>query len=455
MEPWLKAALDYLPQWLAYQMRVQEPPGCAMAVAYKGKVVLEWAHGYAHVARRETLTPRHRFRVASHSKSFTAAGIMKLREQGRLQLDDPAGRHVDGLHPDVAAATLAQLLSHSAGTTRDGVDAGQWSGRRGFLNERELRKALAEAPVLPANTRFKYSNHGFALLGLVIEAVTGEPFRDWITREVIDAAGLKETLPDGPPPRGTPFAMGHSGRLPLGRPVVMPNDGTTHAMAPAGGVVSTAADLARYFAQLDPTAPRSFLSAASRREMARRHWRNPHATLESYYGLGVMTGSIAGWDFVGHAGGFPGCLSRTSTLPGRDLTVSVIVNALDGYANVWSDNAVGILRSFATRGNAAAQTRPWTGRWWSHWGALDLVPMGERVLGAAPVLLNPFLDATEIEVLGRDQGRIALAHGYGSHGEAARLVRGKGGRATQLWLGGNRFVPEARAVAELKRRFGR
>ena len=133
MEPWLKAALGYIPQWLGHQMRLAEQPGAVLAIAHRGRLVFEQAFGQADITKDIALSPRHRFRVASHSKSFTAAGILKLREQGRLGLDDPAGRHVKGLHPAVAKATIAQLLSHSAGIIRDGTDSGQWLDRRAFL----------------------------------------------------------------------------------------------------------------------------------------------------------------------------------------------------------------------------------------------------------------------------------------------------------------------------------
>src|SRR5918996_3484423 len=88
MPAWLSSALDYIPEWLAFQMRASERPGCVAAIAHRGRVVLERAWGTADLATGETLTPRHRFRVASHSKSYTAAGILKLREQGKLKLDD-------------------------------------------------------------------------------------------------------------------------------------------------------------------------------------------------------------------------------------------------------------------------------------------------------------------------------------------------------------------------------
>lgn len=89
MEKWLEAALDYIPRWLEFQMRMSEQPGCTVATAHQDRIVLELAFGSADLAGGERLTPRHRFRVASHSKTFTAAGVMKLREHGKLKLDDP------------------------------------------------------------------------------------------------------------------------------------------------------------------------------------------------------------------------------------------------------------------------------------------------------------------------------------------------------------------------------
>src|SRR5437764_52855 len=82
----------------------------------------------------------------------------------------------------------------------------------------------AAGTTIEANTRFKYSNHGFALAGLVIAAITGESYEGWIKREIVDAAGLAETVPDMPLPRGARLARGHSGKLPLGRRVAFPGE---------------------------------------------------------------------------------------------------------------------------------------------------------------------------------------------------------------------------------------
>ena len=460
MEKWLRAALDYAPRWIEFQMRLTEQPGCAIAIARRGTVVLEHAFGHADLPGRVALTPAHRFRVASHSKTFTAAGILKLREKGRLRLDDPIGAYVSGLHPKVAEATLAQLLSHSAGLVRDGTDAGQWADRRAFLDEAALRADLADGPTIEANTRFKYSNHGFGLLGLAIEAVTGERYADWVAREIVAASGLAQTQPDAPPARGTRFARGHLARLPLGNRLAIHGENPTHVLAAATGFISTAADLARFFGSLSPSAKRSVLSAASRREMTRRQWRDTHASVERWYGLGTLSGRLGDWDWFGHSGGFQGTLTRTVCIPEQDLAVSVLTNAADGPSQVWLDGILHILQAHLRHGAPSRRARAWHGRWWSLWGAFDLLPMNGKVLVANPSLQNPLLDASEIEPLGRgrhgtERGRIKLATGLGNHGEPVRIEHDDHGRPSEFWMAGMKLLPEGKAARELTTRYAR
>ena len=254
--------------------------------------------------------------------------------------------------------------------------------------------------------------------------------------------------------KGAAFARGHTLRLPVGRRLVIPGDNPTNAITPAAGFVSTAADVARFFAQLAPNAKRSVLSAGSRREMTRKHWRNPHASLEGYYGLGIMSGTMAGWDWFGHSGGLQGYVSRTSVIPACDLTISIMTNATDGWAGFWLDGAMHILRVFAKHGAAKRRVRDWTGRWWGTFGAVDLVPIGNLVIAANPQLLNPFMDASEIEVTGRDTGRISLAAGFQSHGQAVRRERNKRGAVSDIWLAGSNLKPEKALAAEMERRYG-
>ena len=455
MDKWLKPALDYIPRWIEFQMQSTQLPGCLLAIAHRGKIVLERAFGSANLDRGEDLTPRHRFRVASHSKSFTAAGIMKLREQGKLKLDDTAGQFVGDLHRDVGRVTIAQLLSHSAGLSRDGGDSGFFADRRPFPTAAQVLTDLKGPLVIAPSTRLKYSNHGYALAGMIVEQITGEPYAKWIKREIVDAAGLTETAPDMPLRRGTPFARGHSGRILLGRRLVIPGDFNTNAVGPAGGFVSTAADLARYFAQLSPQARRSVISAASRREMVRRLWRNPNSVIEGYYGLGIMSGTLNGWDWFGHTGGLQGYISRTCVLPSQELSISVLTNSIDGWAGIWVDGIMHVLQAFARNGAPSRKVRDWSGRWWTLWGAVDLLPMGNKVMVASPGFVNPLFDASELEITGRTTGRIAVTNGYGSFGEPVRCMRAKSGKITEVWLGGGKLQPAARVAREMEARYGR
>ena len=452
MDRWLGSAIDYIGAWLEYQLMTIQQPGVVVAFAHRGEIVAEHAFGLANLDTGEKLTPRHRFRIASHSKSFTAAGIMKLREQRKVRLDDPVGQHVGGLHPRVAETTIAQLLSHSAGLTRDGADSGQFIDRRSFLNKQELLAELKLPTAIAPGTRFKYSNHGFGLLGLVIESATKEPYSIWIKREIIAPAGLRETEPDAPLPKGALFARGHTRKVLLGERCVIPGDNPTHAMASATGFAATAGDTARFFAQLAPNAKKSVLSVASRREMTRHHWRVPQA-FEGYYGLGVNAGRIDGWDWFGHGGAFQGTLSRTCSIPACEIAITILSNAIDGAAPFWMDGALQILRIFQTQGAPSRHVRDWGGRWWTIWGATDLVPMGDRVMVANPQLNNPFMDAGEIEVTGRDTGKIVTAAGYASFGEPVRRVRDKRGRVSDIWVAGANVKPEKVLAAEIARRY--
>src|SRR5262245_61798102 len=139
MMEWLDAALAYADRWMDFQMQLTEQPGGVVAVARKGQIVFEKAFGVADLRTGEALTPEHRFRVASHSKTFTAVGIMKLQEAGRLHLDDRIGSYVSGLDPTVADTTIAQLLSHAAGIMRDGRLSSHWQVTAPFFDDPALR----------------------------------------------------------------------------------------------------------------------------------------------------------------------------------------------------------------------------------------------------------------------------------------------------------------------------
>jgi CubicO group peptidase (beta-lactamase class C family) len=378
---------------------------------------------------------------------------LKLREMGKLRLNDPVEKFVPDLDRDIARLRIFQVLCHGAGIIRDGADCGYFYDRRPYPTANDLLTDFQSPPVIMPGTRFKYSNHGYGLLGLIIEAVTGETYASWIKREIVDSAGLKETAPDMPIAEGTPFARGHTDKVLVGKRGVIPGDYSTGALAPASGLVATASDLASFFAQLSPRATSSVISIASRRAMMRRRLRNLHSSVENYYGFGMISGTVDGWNWFGHAGALQGYLSRTKMLPALDLTICVLANSADASAEQWINGAIHILHTFRRRGAPSSKLNDWTGRWWGLWGAIDLVPMGNVVMVANPQMGNPFLDASELQVSSRDKARIRPSSGFLYLGEAAHRRRNEADRASELWLGGDKFLLETERAAEIETQY--
>lgn len=241
-------ALAYVDAWVAYRREVRDIPGIVLGVRSDQETVFSKAFGFAKLERRVPMTPRHIFRIASHSKTCTATAIMQLVERGRLRLDDPLAAYIPRLGGGLADVTLRQVLNHAAGIVRDGSNADYWQLERPFPDADELRHLTEDGgAVLAANETFKYSNVGYSLLGLVIEAASGSSYQAYVKEHIIDALGLQDTGVDTDAQAQRRMVTGYTAAR-LGIPRRALADVVTHAMAPATGFYSTADDLCRYAA---------------------------------------------------------------------------------------------------------------------------------------------------------------------------------------------------------------
>ena len=198
----LDRAVGYLSSWLAYRCPYAHVTGYAVAISSRGELVLNEAFGYADLQGPVELTPAHIFRVASHSKTFTATALMQLAERGRLRLDDRAASFLPWLsgHRDrrMGEITLRQLLSHGAGITRDGSDCDFWQLAKPFPDAGQLRdEVLSATLVTEPNLALKYSNVGYSLLGMVVEEASGLSYSDYVLEHIVHPLGLASTGPDG------------------------------------------------------------------------------------------------------------------------------------------------------------------------------------------------------------------------------------------------------------------
>lgn len=244
----LAHALDYADRWLAYRRWRLRIPGVQLAVRVGGELVLDTAHGVTDASTGETLTARHRFRIASHSKTLASLTMLRLVEEGRLRLDDTLGAHLPELaDTDAGALQLRELLSHGAGVVRDSGDVAFWHLQAPFPDTEGLR-AIARSGVhrLPASTEFKYSNIGFGLLGLVVESVTGTPYGEALEAHVLAPIGRDDVLADlpaGATPEGlvTGHAALHSSdeRVPLASAATAQPSATASACSCARSTAAT------------------------------------------------------------------------------------------------------------------------------------------------------------------------------------------------------------------------
>ncbi|MDX6230157.1 MAG: hypothetical protein QOI76_3547, partial [Frankiales bacterium] len=268
-------AMDYFGSWLAFRQEHLRIPGVQAAFLLGDEVLFSAAYGLADLEAGTPLTTRHLFRIASHSKTFTATAVLQLAEQGRLRLDDTAGSWLPYLAEAgsaLAPVTLRELLAHAGGLVRDGRDGDHWQSYRPFPDTEQLRAIALEAgaSVVAPNDRFKYSNIGYSLLGAVIEQASGEPYNAYVRGHVVDLLGLEDTGPELDPARLGDYAPGYSA-LSYAASRVRLEHVDTRAMASATGFYSTAADVVRYFAA-HFTGDDRLLSDGSKRLMRQRLW---------------------------------------------------------------------------------------------------------------------------------------------------------------------------------------
>jgi len=321
-------------------------PGVAYGVVVCGELVHSRGIGTRRIGQDAPPDADSVFRIASMTKSFTAATILRLRDEGRLSLDDPIARHVPqlgslrGPTADSPTITVRHLLTMSAGLATDDP----WGDRQQGLDLQAFSDLLrgsftfAWAP----GTRFEYSNLGYGILGRLITNVAATEYRAVVRDRILRPLGMDSTTyvaEDIPPER---LAHGYLWRDDA---YVEERIDGYGALAAMGGVFSSVRDLARWVAFLaDAFPPRddpertSALSRASRREMQQVHRvLPPDLALPSPdadpnvravgYGLGLFVEESSRWGrIVGHSGGYPGFGSNMHWHPASGLGLIVLAN---------------------------------------------------------------------------------------------------------------------------------
>jgi CubicO group peptidase (beta-lactamase class C family) len=399
------------------------------AVFRAGEVVWSDALGLADVEGGVEATPETQYRIGSITKTFTAAAILQLRDAGSLDLDDRLGEHLDDIPH--RAPTLRRLMSHMSGLQRE-VPGEIWESlevpdREGFL------ASLADAEqILKPGAHWHYSNLGFALLGEVVERVSGRPYRTYVEERLLGPLELERTSFDARPPGARGYLVD-----PWSDAIHAERDIDLSGTAASGQLWSTTGDLARWGAFLSEGRD-GVLTAGSVAEMRAVQGMNDAERWAIGWGLGLALVRRGDRIWVGHGGAMPGQVAGLMFRPQEGIGAAVLANSgafgePDGLALELAERTLELEPGEPEPWRPADAPRPdvaaLLGSWWSEgfehvfrWHDGRLV----ADLLAAPEHRRRSVFAPE----GDDRWRVAEGR---ERGELLRVVRDDRGAPVKLY----------------------
>ena len=309
------AQTDPVDDFVSAQMQRFHVPGLSLAVVQKGKIVKAKGYGLANVAQKTPVTPETVFKIGSVGKQFIATGIMLLAQDGRLALDDPISKYLDGTPASWSGITIRHLLTHTSGILREAPGFDPFKTQ----NDADLVRTAYSQPLrFETGTKWEYCNTGYFALAEIIRKVSGRPWTEYLQEKVFKPSEMTMTAPTNTTLRMEPRALGYGG-----------NDNSRDApdwtaLRPSGAFLSTVLDLAKWDRTLDTD---KVLTEASRTQMWSPVKLSDGSTYA--YGFGWELGTRAGRRYVQHGGSMPGFRAGFARFVDDRLTVIVLMNAED------------------------------------------------------------------------------------------------------------------------------
>lgn len=322
--------------WFEQYREYERIPALSVALVVEGEPV--WSNGYGFTDR-EMATPATGdtiYSICSISKLFTAVAFMQEWEAGRVRLDEPVSTYLpwatlENTDPDTVPITMRGLLTHSAGLPREAVNP-YWTGPDfPFPSQEEIRQGMrGQEPLYPASTTFQYSNLGLTLVGETVEAVSGTPYSDYISNNILRPLEMEATRPFIPAELyGKQMAVGWGSLRADGtRPSVKLFD--ARGINPAAGFSSSVNDLAKFASwqlRLLNGDQKEILRASTLREMHRVHYITPDR--KTSWGLGFSNSQLDDREIVGHGGSCPGYRSSLVIDPKNNVAIALAMNAME------------------------------------------------------------------------------------------------------------------------------
>lgn len=425
--------------WMNSQLAFRGLPGVVVGVVSDQKLVWARGFGFADVDARLPMMAATKFRMASHSKLFTSTAIMQLRDQGKVRLDDPVIKYLPWFQVKPVEAgdppiTIEELLTHSSGLSRE---AGSHWTDFNFPDVGEVRAYIAGSPaVYSPQVRWKYSNLALTIAGMVVEAVSGEPYAGYVQKHIFDPLGMTASSFDK---RVPDLAVGYGRRMPDGRRQSVPFV-DAKAMGAATGLTSTVEDMAK-FVSLQFRTGSPILSTGALREMHRVRMMENDWTRGNAIGFAVnKTGDKL---YIGHGGRYPGYLTQTTIQLDDKVGVIVLTNGNDSDPGEIAQHLMQIVGSAVAKASAISKPAiPWEPSWSRFAGTYRtvfsesaVVEMNQQLVLFDPTGVNPER-YNKLAPLGGGQFRLEAPAGGGAVGEVVRFVELPGG-GMRMYTGGS------------------
>lgn len=446
----VRSGLELLSAWIEGQMAYKGLPGVSFAVVHDQELVWARGFGWADVERKVPASAETLYRVASITKPFTATAILQLRDAGKVRLDDRVQDVLPWFKPapapaDTSPITIRHLITHTSGLPRE-APFPYWS-EAAFPTVEDIRGALpGQACILPAESRWKYSNLALVVAGEVVSAVSGVPWAEYVRRHILEPLGMHDSLTETPPQDHPRLARGYARRLPSGERAASPYS-NLRGVSAAAGLTTSVTDLAR-FAMLqfrDDGAP--VLRGSTLREMQRVHWLDPEWQMG--WGLGFQILRIQNRTLVGHGGVLRGYKSEFRFSAADKLAMIAMINADDGEPRLFIEKAFEWLAPALVR--AATPPAPpvlpdpswgrYLGRYRNAWGDAQVFVLNGRLTWIGPNLPDPMLAPATLVPVGEHTFRIETKDGMALPGEHVVFELGVDGRVARVKLGANYVMP--------------
>jgi D-alanyl-D-alanine carboxypeptidase len=309
------APIDRTDEYVRAEMQRQKIPGLSLVVAKDGKIVKIAGYGVADRKSGAVASPETVYKIGSISKQFVATGIMLLVQEGKLRIDDPISKHLEGTPPSWSGITIRHLLTHTSGIQREAPAFDPWK----VQPDSEVVRSAHPLPLrFPTGSKWEYCNTGYFALAEIISRVSGMAWVDYLRLKVFEPAGMRSTWPTNTTQTLVNRATGYTDDD-------NPREASNWtAMRPSGAFLSTVSDLAKWEARLFTDTP---LPEATRRDM----WTPVTLTdgTTHPYGFGWGLEPLNGRRQVRHGGSLPGFISEYARFVDDGVSVIVLMNTDD------------------------------------------------------------------------------------------------------------------------------